>query len=324
MGQPISPRRVLAADQQCPRESTLDERKALHDVLERPFVEKELGAVHPRTPAAERSGTFVEQIASHRVLVRRSANGDKDRVRAGYFLRAGLKQLLDFALPARCAGCGAIVGEVHSFCPDCWKQVEFLGDSGCVTCGLPLEATDAELCGACIAKPPRIQRTRSAVAYDELSRSIAIRLKYGRKVALARTMARYMAPLVRLGEADTILVPVPLHRSRLWKRGFNQSALVAAELARRTGFRSEPRLLKRVRRTPALKGMSLSQRKRIVAGAFSVDPLAELAGRTIVLVDDVLTTGSTANACARALKHAGAGRVELVSWARVVRPTQFG
>ena len=234
----------------------------------------------------------------------------------------GLRHLLDFALPARCAGCGSIVDEVHSFCTECWKQVEFLGDSGCSTCGLPLQATEAEHCGACIARPPRIQRTRSAVAYDELSRSIAIRLKYGRKVALARTMARYMAPLVR-SDGDTILVPVPLHRSRLWRRGFNQSALVAAEIGRRTGIRSDLRLLKRIKRTPALKGMSRSQREQTVAGAFKVDPAAELAGCTVVLVDDVLTTGSTAEACAKALKRAGAGRVELVSWARVVRPTQL-
>ena len=226
-------------------------------------------------------------------------------------------------MPVRCAGCGTIVDEVHSFCPDCWKQVEFLGDSGCSTCGLPLEATDAELCGACVARPPRIQRTRSAVAYDDLSRGIAIRLKYGRKVALARTMARYMAPLIRSCDDDAILAPVPLHRTRLWQRGFNQSALVVAELARKTGLRSEPRLLKRLKRTPALKGMSVSQRRRTVAGAFSVDPAAELEGRTVVLVDDVLTTGSTAEACAKALKRAGAHRVELVSWARVVRPTRL-
>ena len=257
------------------------------------------------------------------MLVRRRSNGDKIGVSAKELVSVGLRQLLDFALPARCAGCGMIVDEVHSFCSGCWAKVEFLGDSGCSTCGLPLEATDAEACGACIARSPRIQRTRSAVAYDDLSRSIAIRLKYGRKVALARTMARYMAPLISADARDAILVPVPLHRSRLWQRGFNQSALVAAELARRTGLKSDHRLLKRVKRTPALKGMSLTQRRRTVAGAFSVHPKAELEGRTIVLVDDVLTTGSTTNACARALQRAGAVRVELICWARVVRPTQL-
>jgi hypothetical protein len=124
-----------------------------------------------------------------------------------------------FALPPRCAGCGTIVGDVHSFCPTCWQQVEFLGESGCSTCGLPLRVTEQTSCGVCLAKPPRIARTRAAVAYDELSRSLAIRLKYGRKVAIARTMARYMAPLV-IGEGDRLLVPVPLHRTRLWSRGF--------------------------------------------------------------------------------------------------------
>lgn len=239
-------------------------------------------------------------------------------------MMAGFRQVLDFALPPRCGGCGSIVQQVHSFCADCWKQVEFLGDGGCSTCGTPLEATDAQLCGACVAKPPRIQRTRSAVAYDEISRSIALRLKYGRKVALARTMARYMAPLLRTeDERRRILVPVPLHRTRLWQRGFNQSALIAAELSRTTGLASAPRLLKRVKRTPALKGMSLSQGKRVVAGAFSVDAAMDLQGATVVLVDDVPTTGSTANACGTALKRAGASRVELVSWARVIKPTQL-
>ena len=215
-----------------------------------------------------------------------------------------------------------IVGDVHSFCPDCWKQIEFLGHSGCATCGLPLQATEQKSCGACLARPPRIARTRAAVAYDELPRSLAIRLKYGRKVAIARTMARYMAPLIET-DSEQVLVPVPLHRTRLWGRGFNQSALVARELSRRLGIAADPLALVRTRRTPPLKGMSPLQRRKTVAGAFRVRDKSAVAGKTVILVDDVLTTGSTADACARTLKRAGAARIELVSWARVVKPSQL-
>jgi len=231
--------------------------------------------------------------------------------------------LLDFALPPRCAGCGTIVDDIHSFCTDCWKQIDFLGSAGCVVCGTPLEATDAERCALCLAKPPRIGRTRAAVVYDDLSRGLALRLKYGRKVAVAKTMARYMTPLVGEHADGALLVPVPLHRGRLWQRGFNQSAIIAAELGRRTGLDSDAIVLRRIKRTPPLKGMSQQQRRRAVAGAFKVADGAVVAGRTIVLVDDVLTTGSTANACARELRRAGAAHVELIAWARVVRPSRF-
>jgi ComF family protein len=255
--------------------------------------------------------------------VRRGRLRDKAAMQLSSAASGLLRSVLDFALPPRCGGCGTIVGEVDSFCADCWRQLEFLGDAGCSRCGLPLKVTDAEICAACLAKPPRLDRIRSAVAYDEISRSIALRLKYASKVALARTMSRYMRSLIGEMPANAVLVPVPLHRSRLWRRGFNQSAIVARELSRSTGLPVAVDALRRVRRTPPLKGMGTNQRRRTVAGAFRANPGAELRGRTVVLVDDVLTTGSTANACARVLKRAGATRVELISWARVVRPSQL-
>lgn len=231
--------------------------------------------------------------------------------------------MLDFALPPRCAGCADIIGDVDGFCPECWSQIVWLGNSGCECCGLPLEGTEATLCARCLADPPPLDRMRAAVAYGDLPRAIALKLKYGRKVALARTMARYMAPLAGEAGAGRIVVPVPLHRWRLWSRGFNQSGLVANELGRRWGVAVEHRLLTRIKATVPLKGLNYQQRRKAVAGAFRVAPGVKLDGATVVLVDDVLTSGSTAEACARALRKAGAGRVELVSWARVVRPAQL-
>jgi ComF family protein len=233
------------------------------------------------------------------------------------------KLLLDFALPARCAGCSNVIEEVGAFCAGCWGNMDWLGNSGCQHCGLPLEGTEAETCGRCLADPPKLDRMRAAVAYDELPRSIALRLKYGRKVALARTMARYMEPLRGEWGCNSIIVPVPLHRWRLWSRGFNQSVLVARELSTAWGITAGNRLLRRVRRTQPLKGMNHAQRRKAVAGAFAVTDADRIKGRTVILIDDVLTSGSTAEACATVLWRAGASRVELICWARVVRPAQL-
>ena len=233
------------------------------------------------------------------------------------------KMLLDFALPPRCAGCGEVTEEVGAFCPACWGRIEWLGNSGCQRCGLPLAGTEIDHCARCLTDPPKLDRMRAAVAYDEIPRSIVLRLKYGRKVALARTMARYMATLKGDWDSGALIVPVPLHRWRLWGRGFNQSALVARELARNWGLQTDGRMLRRLKRTRPLKGLNHSQRRKAVAGAFKASEAVGIKDRTIVLIDDVLTSGSTAEACARALRRAGAGRIELICWARVVRPAQL-
>lgn len=246
-----------------------------------------------------------------------------DRAPLSRSLRRLAAALVDFALPPRCGGCGDIIDEVDGFCAPCWSSIEWLGNAGCTRCGIPLEGTDAELCGRCIAAPSPLDRMRAAVAYGDLSRLIALKLKYGRKVALARTMARFMAPLRADAGLPALIVPVPLHRRRLWSRGFNQSALVARDLARRWEIPVAPRLLRRTRSTPPLKGLNYQQRRRTVAGAFAVDPAARLDGRAVILIDDVMTSGATAEACALSLRKAGAARIELISWARVVRPAHI-
>jgi ComF family protein len=229
--------------------------------------------------------------------------------------------LLDFALPPRCAGCGQVTEEVGAFCPPCWSSLEWLGNSGCQRCGLPLAGTEIDTCGRCLVEPLKLDRIRAAVAYDELPRSDALKKKYWPKVARARTMARYMMQLRSDWPADAVIVPVPLHRWRLWGRGFNQSALIAGELARMWGLRTDAAALRRVKRTQPLKGLNHGQRRKAVSGAFKA--VSDVSGRTIILIDDVLTSESTAEACARALRRAGAGSVELICWARVVRPSQL-
>lgn len=228
-----------------------------------------------------------------------------------------LSPALDFALPARCAGCGTIVSDDGRLCGRCWQSLEFLTGGGCDLCGVPLPESGPR-CAQCLAAPPIHDGARAAVVYGEVSRHIALRLKHGRRIGLARQMAALMSRQLP-GDAD-LLIPVPLHRWRIWSRGFNQSALIAGHLARRTGIPASLETLKRVKPTPLLRGLSARSRSAAVRGAFAVPAPARdrIKGRHLVLVDDVYTSGATANACARVLKRAGASRVTLLSWARVL------
>lgn len=233
-----------------------------------------------------------------------------------------LRPVLDFALPPRCPGCGAVTAEPHRFCLACWSDLVFLGDPCCARCALPFDydaGADA-LCGACLAHPPRYDRLRAAVAYGDIPRAVALKLKYGGRPGIAETVARFMARHVA-AESDATLVPVPLHRWRIWRRGYNQAALIATALSRRSGLAARLDLIERVRRTPPLKGLNPRERRDALRGAFRVPARhkAEVKGRRFLLIDDVYTSGATANGCARALKRAGAAQVDVLAWARVVK-----
>lgn len=228
---------------------------------------------------------------------------------------------LDFVLPPRCPGCGLIVDGDHRFCVDCWQALVFLGSPACARCAVPMPhdlGADA-LCGACHADPPAFDRAAAAVAYGEVARTVALRLKYGGRPGVARTMAHHMARLVGEMPADALVIPVPLHRWRLWSRGYNQALLIARGLAERSGLDCLPDTLVRTKATPALRGLGRKQRAKTVSGAFAVADRERVKGRAILLIDDVYTSGATANACAKVLKRAGATEVRLLCWARVLR-----
>jgi ComF family protein len=237
--------------------------------------------------------------------------------------RALIRPVLDFALPPRCPGCGTVTDAPHIFCIACWSRLDFLGDPCCARCALPFafDSGPDALCGRCIAEPPAYDRMRAAVAYGEISRKVALKLKYGGRPGVAETMARFIARHLDGAGEGALLAPVPLHRWRIWRRGYNQSALIASALAKRAGIEVRLDLVERVKATPPLRGMNPRERRETLRGAFRVNPRHREAvkGRAVVLVDDVYTSGATANGCARMLKRAGAARVDLLCWARVVR-----
>jgi ComF family protein len=239
--------------------------------------------------------------------------------------RSALRPILDFALPPRCPGCGSVTDEPHRFCLACWSALTFLGEPCCARCALPFEYGEAAdvICGRCLAEPPAYHRLRAAVAYGDIARAVALKLKYGGRPGVAETMARFIERHLDASSAP-ILAPVPLHRWRIWRRGYNQAALIAGALARRSGIEARLDLLERVKATPVLRGMNPRQRSDAVRGAFRVKPKhkAALKGRAVILVDDVYTSGATAGACARILRRAGAARVDVLCWARVVRDEQ--
>lgn len=244
--------------------------------------------------------------------------------KAGPLFKTVLRPALDYALPPRCPGCGVIVDADDAFCLTCWSGMRFLGAPCCARCGVPFEfdqGAGAE-CGACLADPPPFDSARSVLAYGDVARAVALRLKYGRRIGLARLIAGQMARHVPALEGSAleraVIVPVPLHRWRLWWRGFNQSALIARHLARLTALAVDHHALLRTRRTLPLRGMTPKARAKAVKGAFALAPGHGLEGRAVLLIDDVHTSGATAAACARALKRGGAASVHLLCWARVL------
>ena len=244
--------------------------------------------------------------------------------RAAYLGRSAVHAGLSVIYPPTCIGCGGATGEAHALCARCWSDIRFIERPYCERLGTPF-AVDLGiplLSPGAIADPPVFDRARAVARYDDVARKLVHRLKYGDRLELARALGAMMARsgAELLGDAD-VIVPVPLHRRRLWWRRFNQAMALASVIGKGSGIPCDPFLLARVKATKPQVGLTKAQRGENLQGAFRVPAEARprLQGKRVLLVDDVLTTGATANAASRALLRGGARAVDVLAFARVVQ-----
>jgi ComF family protein len=229
---------------------------------------------------------------------------------------------LDIALPTLCVACREPV-DGDGVCAACWAKLSFIAPPFCPRLGIPFvyDPGPDMLSMEAIANPPAYTRARAAVRYDDVARTLVHALKYQDRTDLAPAMGRWMARAGRelLSNAD-VLVPVPLHWKRGWSRRYNQSGALARVIERQTGVKLSSEALRRVRPTQQQIGLSRKERASNVQGAFNVaaDRQSLIHGRRVVLIDDVLTSGATVDACARALLRAKAASVDVLVFARVV------
>lgn len=234
------------------------------------------------------------------------------------------KTALDLVLPPLCLMCKAVVSEPGSLCAPCWSQMTFLEAPLCAACGHPFDidlGPDA-LCGPCIEDPFPFRRARAVFRYDSASKALILRFKHADRLEGAPAFARWMARAggALLAQSD-VIVPVPLHRWRLWSRRYNQAAVLALALGKLCGPPVETSALIRHKKTRSQGRMGRTDRAHNVRGAFAVPEgaAAKITGKTVLLIDDVMTTGATLAACTDALKKAGAAHVDVLTLGRVVK-----
>ena len=239
-----------------------------------------------------------------------------------HVLSRAARLALDIALPTLCVSCREPV-DGEGVCAACWAKLSFIAPPFCPRLGIPFvyDPGPELLSMEAIANPPAYQRARAAVRYDDVARTLVHSLKYLDRTDLAPAMGRWMARAGQelLADAD-VLVPVPLHWRRGWSRRYNQSGALARVISRQSGVKLASEALRRIRPTEQQIGLSRAQRATNVQGAFKVaaDRMADIQGRRVVLIDDVMTSGATTDACARALLRAKAAQVDVLVFARVV------
>lgn len=236
-------------------------------------------------------------------------------------LRQLAGRTLDTLFPPRCFSCNALTAEQGNLCAACWAEVDFISAPMCGRCGMPFahEVGEAGECMACLHSPPPYDAARAVFRYEGGSRRLVTGYKYYDRTLATPMFARWLARAAgaQLGRTD-VIVPVPLHRWRLLRRRYNQSALLARELGRVTGIPFHADALRRTRHTAQQAGLTREERLENVRDAFAVPAkrLQHIDGKSVMLVDDVLTTGATLHACTGALRAAGAEAVYVVTLGR--------
>ena len=243
-------------------------------------------------------------------------------------LKASIAPAVDLLYPPLCPLCGEGIAEQRGLCPNCWPKLEIPIEPLCSTCQRPLPERLAELdsddcallCAPCMQQAPLHDGIVAATIYNDASRKLILAFKHGGRIALAKMMAGLIVTRMPAGLDNPLLIPVPLHRFRIWRRGYNQAALLAQQLARLGAGELLVDGLARVKPTPSLGGLGRKERAKALRGAITITKSRrkQVLDRNVVLVDDVLTSGATSDACVKVLKKSKASSVTVACFARVV------